>query len=66
MLRKAEEHLTNQRQHEAENMARLEAARRKRQEERDRQEALEVSSNLFPSRLRLHHVVASTNGRVTS
>ncbi|KAF8813945.1 RNA polymerase II-associated protein [Phlegmacium glaucopus] len=41
MLRKAEEHLTNQRQFEAENQARLETARRKRQEERERHEALE-------------------------
>lgn len=48
MLRKAEEHLANQRQFEAENQARLETARRKRQEERDRQEALEVGSSLFP------------------
>ena len=43
MLRKAEEHFTNQRQYEAENQARLETARRIRQEERDRQNALEVS-----------------------
>lgn len=51
MLRKAEEHFTNQRQYEAENQARIETARRIRQEERDRQNALEVSliflSNLF-------------------
>lgn len=43
MLRKAEEHFTNQRQFEDENLARLETARRIRQEERDRQNALEVS-----------------------
>ena len=47
MLRKAEEHLANQRQYEADNQARLETARRKRQEERERQEALEVSLNFF-------------------
>jgi len=47
MLRKAEEHLTNQQQFEAENQARLETARRKRQEERDRQQALEVSLIFF-------------------
>ena len=47
MLRKAEEHFTNQRQHEAENLARLETARRIRQEERDRQKALEVSLIIF-------------------
>ncbi|KAF8160649.1 RNA polymerase II-associated protein [Crassisporium funariophilum] len=41
MLRKAEEHLTNQRHFETENQARLAAARRKRQEERDRLEASE-------------------------
>ena len=51
MLRKAEEHFTNQRQHEAENLARLETARRIRQEERDRQNALEVSLIFFPSLL---------------
>ena len=65
MLRKAEEHFTNQRQFEAENQARLETARRIRQEERDRQNALEVSQIFFPCRLGLHHVLASTNGRVT-
>ena len=67
MLRKAEEHFTNQRQYEAENQARLETARRIRQEERDRQNALEVSLIFFffPSQLGLHCVVASTNGRVT-
>ena len=42
MLRKSEEHLAAQRQFEAEAQAKLEAARQKRQEERDRQEALEV------------------------
>lgn len=47
MLRKAEEHLTNQQQYEDENQTRLETARRKRQEERDRQEALEVSLAFF-------------------
>ena len=47
MLRKAEEHLTNQRQFEAENHARLETARRIRQEERDRQDALAVSLIFF-------------------
>ncbi|KAA1471852.1 RNA polymerase II-associated protein [Dentipellis sp. KUC8613] len=41
MLRKSEEHLAAQRQHEAEQQARVEAARQKRQEEKDRQEAIE-------------------------
>ncbi|KAF8971112.1 RNA polymerase II-associated protein [Flammula alnicola] len=41
MLRKAEEHLANQRQFEADAQSRLEAARQKRQEEKERQEALE-------------------------
>jgi hypothetical protein len=44
MLRKSEEHLAAQRQFEAEAQAKLESARQKRQEERDRQEALEVRS----------------------
>lgn len=42
MLRRADEHLTAQREFEAEAQARLEAARQKRQEEKERQEALEV------------------------
>ncbi|KAF4620607.1 hypothetical protein D9613_000259 [Agrocybe pediades] len=41
LLRKAEEHLTNQRQHEKETQERLELARQKRQEEKERQDALE-------------------------
>ncbi|TFY82402.1 hypothetical protein EWM64_g1614 [Hericium alpestre] len=41
MLRKSEEHLNTQRQYEDEQHARLETARLKRQEERQRQEALE-------------------------
>lgn len=47
MLRKAEEHLAAQRQHEDETQSRLEAARRKRQEEREKQEAAEVNTNLL-------------------
>lgn len=43
LLRKAEEHLSNQRQFEAETQARLDAARQRRQEEKERTEALEVS-----------------------
>lgn len=43
MLRKGDEHIAMQQQHEAEMQAKLETARRKRQEEKDRQEALEVS-----------------------
>lgn len=42
MLRRADEHLSAQREFEAEAQARLEAARQKRQEEKQRQEALEV------------------------
>ena len=42
MLRKSEEHLAAQRQFESEAQAKLDAARQKRQEERERQEALEV------------------------
>jgi hypothetical protein len=44
MLRKAEDHLAAQRQHETDALTRLEVARRKRQEERNRQEAAEVGS----------------------
>jgi hypothetical protein len=47
MLRKGDEHLATQRQFESETQAKLDAARQKRQEERDRQEALEVRYVLF-------------------
>jgi RNA polymerase-associated protein CTR9 len=43
MLRKADEHLATQRQFEAEAQAKLSSARQRRQEEKERQEALEVS-----------------------
>lgn len=43
MLRKADDHLATQRQFEEDAQAKLSSARQKRQEERDRQEALEVS-----------------------
>jgi len=46
MLRKAEEQLANQRQCEAETLARFETARKQRQEEKERQEALEVRISL--------------------
>jgi RNA polymerase-associated protein CTR9 len=41
MLRKAEEHLANQRQYEAETQARLEAARKRRREDKERLETIE-------------------------
>jgi RNA polymerase-associated protein CTR9 len=44
MLRKADEHLATQRQFEAEAQAKLFSARQRRQEEKERQEALEVST----------------------
>jgi len=47
MLRKGDEHLATQRQFESEAQAKIDAARQKRQEERERQEALEVSSCLY-------------------
>lgn len=43
MLRKGDEHIAAQQQYEAETQGKLEAARRKRQEEKVRQEALEVT-----------------------
>lgn len=46
MLRRAEEHLSAQRQHEAEQAARVEGARQRRAAERERVEALEVRSFL--------------------
>ena len=42
VLRKCDEHLATQRQHEAEQHAKLEAARQKRQQERELHEAAEV------------------------
>lgn len=47
MLRRAEEHLSAQRQYEAEQAARLEGARQKRAAERERVEALEVCRPFF-------------------
>jgi len=47
MLRRAEEHLSVQRQYEAEQAARLEGARQKRAAERERIEALEVRRSFF-------------------
>lgn len=49
MLRKAEEHLANQRQYEAETQARLEAARKRRREDKERLETIEVRKYSFPS-----------------
>lgn len=43
MLRKGDEHLASQRLFEEEVQSRLDTARRKRQEEKERQEELEVS-----------------------
>jgi RNA polymerase-associated protein CTR9 len=48
MLRRAEEHLSVQRQYEAEQASRLEGARQRRAAERERVEALEVR-RFFPS-----------------
>jgi RNA polymerase-associated protein CTR9 len=42
MLRKADEHLVAQRKYEAEQLARIEAGRRKREDEKRRQEEEEV------------------------
>ena len=42
MLRRAEEHLSAQRQHEGEQAARMEGARQRRAAERERVEAIEV------------------------
>ena len=47
MLRRAEEHLSAQRQYEAEQAARLEGARQRRAAERERVEALEVRRLFF-------------------
>jgi RNA polymerase-associated protein CTR9 len=49
MLRRAEEHLSAQRQYEAEQAARLEGARQKRAAERERIELLEVRSSPAPT-----------------
>lgn len=52
MLRKKDEHLAKQTQHEEETQARLETARQIRLEEKQRQETLEVSS--FQKNLSIH------------
>lgn len=54
MLRKADEHLATQRQFETDTQAKLSSARQKRQEERDRQEALEVSTLIYLFSLTLY------------
>jgi RNA polymerase-associated protein CTR9 len=46
MLRKSEEHLTAQRQYENEQQAKRDAARQKREEEKERLGALEVRFSL--------------------
>ena len=45
MLRRCEEHLTTQKAYEAEAQAKIEAARQRRQEEKERQDAAEVRPN---------------------
>lgn len=50
MLKKGDEHLETQRQYESESKAKIDAARQKRQEERDRLEALEVIFLILSSR----------------
>ena len=47
VLRRCDEHLATQRQHENEIQAKLDAARRKRQEEKETREAREVLSYSF-------------------
>jgi hypothetical protein len=58
MLRKADENIAAQQQYEAEIQTKVDTARRKRQEEKDRQETLEVNLKLL--------VVVSTNECVAS
>ena len=66
LLRKAEEHLANQRQFEKETHDRLELARQKRQEEKERQDALEVSIiQCQGTQIHTEVAVAYTYGRTT-
>jgi hypothetical protein len=62
MLRKGDEHLATQRQFESETQARLDAARQKRQEERERQETLEVSCVFVGGILSIVNFIRSENG----
>ena len=65
MLRKGDEHLASQRQYESETQAKLDAARRRRQEEKERQEALEVFfpvSSTARSNPILSQTIASAGG----
>jgi RNA polymerase-associated protein CTR9 len=48
MLRKGDEHLATQRQHDEESRVRIDAARQKRQEERDRLQQIEVRRRCRP------------------
>jgi len=64
MLRKGEEHLSKQRDYEAEAKARLDAARQMRQQERDRIAALEVSFHTLSAINELTlRLIARKNGR---
>lgn len=53
MMKKADEHLQAQRQYDAEKADKLAYAKRLRQEEKDKQEALEVC--ILPSTLHAHN-----------
>jgi hypothetical protein len=52
MLRRGDEHLATQKAYEAETQARIEIARRKRQEEKERLDEIEVSPRRFGSTLK--------------
>ena len=62
MLKKGEQVLTTQRQYESEAKAKIDAARQKRQEERDRLEALEVIFLILFSRNYICNSIHSTSG----
>ena len=63
MLRRSEEHMSAQRQYEAEQAARLEGARQKRAAERERIEALEVRPFLNHGCISLMLITHSCRGR---
>lgn len=67
MMRRAEEHLSAQRQHEGEQAARMEGARQRRAAERERVEALEVRplTKLPEVKFSLKSSVARTGGKAS-
>jgi hypothetical protein len=62
VLRRCDEQIAIQKQHENETQAKMDDARRKRQEDRDRQEAIEVSMPNIVCRFKSEVILARAAG----